>query len=255
MNCFGRMIAAATILVMLLVGYTVRNGQIPNIGGASFYDDFELGRLDLSLWQLDAGEGCEMHVVKSPGVKDGMSLLIKAEKGERCEILPRIRTNIFGQMGHEPRGIPVAYSFKAFFPDGQRLTQQNEVLAQWHSSPDVLLGDARARGPAVALRQRDGLIYISSGWDNAFISEAGRKDKTVWVAPLDLGKWVDWRFEVTWSHSDDGRLKVWKDSELVLDYQGPNSYNDIRNVYLKIGVYHPGSDRQAYFDDFRFEKL
>jgi polysaccharide lyase-like protein len=255
MKTFGIITIAVSIAVMVLVGYIVRYGQIPYFGGSSFYDGFESGSLDLSLWQLDSGEGCEMQVVESPGGRDGMSLSIKAEKGERCEILPRIRTNILGQIGHESRGRPLAYSFKIFIPDGQLYTKRNEVLAQWHSDPDTLLGDPKARGPAVALRALDGLVVISSGWDEDFISKSGRKDRSIWSDLSVLGKWIEWRFEITWSYSDDGRLKVWRDSELVLDHRGPNAYNDIRNVYLKIGVYHPGSDRHVYFDDFRFESL
>lgn len=249
---FKLFMICAILVGLYSVGFLLHYRQIPYIGGTSFHDNFESGKLDGSLWDVDAGNGCEMRVVESPDGKRGKSLMINAEKGERCEILPHIRTNMLGKLGHEPLGVPVQYSFSIYIPKSQEFSERNEVLAQWHSAPDTFLGDLQARGPAVALRVLSNVFAITSGWDDQFISEGtGRRDRPLKVIPSELGKWVDWRFEVTWSYGDDGQLKVWKNSELILSHQGANTYNDLRNVYLKMGVYHPANQRQAYFDDIK----
>ena len=44
-------------------------------------------------------------------------------------------------------------------------------------------------------------------------------------------------FHIRWSYEDEGLLEVWKDGRKVVTQKGPNTYNDLRGNYFKIGVY------------------
>lgn len=52
----------------------------------------------------------------------------------------------------------------------------------------------------------------------------------------DLGKWVDWKVFYKPSHSERGRVIIWKNGALVLDYTGCCAYNNSTG-YLKFGIY------------------
>jgi hypothetical protein len=251
---FTTVIAGGALVALLIVGYTFHRGHLPAITKAPFRDGFDGAVVDERLWEIDADRDCRLEVVASPGRREGTSLLVDAPAGARCEVLPILRRNLLGKLGHEPRDLSLSYAFSTYIPPGQTYSAaSNEVLAQWHGSPDFFLGDAPGRGPAVALRIEDGRTFLTSGWDDAFVSGEGRRDRELWSADLAQGTWEDWRFDLVWSHGEEGRLSVWRNGERVLEHRGPNSYNDLRNVYLKIGVYHPAFDRRVYFDDFRFE--
>ena len=68
-------------------------------------------------------------------------------------------------------------------------------------------------------------------------------------------------FHVKWSHKSDGLLEVWKDGKLVVRKTGPNTYNDKRGPFLKMGIYKPQwkskpelskvTKRVIYFDEVR----
>lgn len=54
---------------------------------------------------------------------------------------------------------------------------------------------------------------------------------------------------IRWSYGDDGITQIWRDGDLIVDRIGPNTYNDLRGVYLKLGSYHPHAPRTVLFDD------
>ena len=78
----------------------------------------------------------------------------------------------------------------------------------------------------------------------------------------DLGRWVDWLFEVRWSYEPEGngRVRVWRDGVQVVDHTGPNAFNDDLGPNSKIGIYKwiwptPSVDlRVAYYDDVSIER-
>ena len=73
----------------------------------------------------------------------------------------------------------------------------------------------------------------------------------MWTAPYTTGRWTDWVFHVRWSHRGDGLTEVLQNGKLVARREGPNAYNDLRGVYLKLGNYHPGRARTVYLDEVR----
>ena len=59
---------------------------------------------------------------------------------------------------------------------------------------------------------------------------------------FDLGNfevdvWTDWVFHIFFSYKNNGVIQVWKNDKLMLNYSGPNYYNDQKGPYFKIGIY------------------
>ena len=60
--------------------------------------------------------------------------------------------------------------------------------------------------------------------------------------------WTDWVVHARWSFRDDGLLEIWKDGEKIIEQHGPNTYNDQRGMYFKIGIYKPPWDKPVKSD-------
>jgi hypothetical protein len=71
------------------------------------------------------------------------------------------------------------------------------------------------------------------------------------------GVWVDWVIYAKWSYGSDGELKIWKDGNLVVNRNGPNTYNDQDLEDIKWGIYKswwgikpaPASDLLTVYHD------
>ena len=74
-----------------------------------------------------------------------------------------------------------------------------------------------------------------------------------WAGRVETGRWIDWTIRVVWSYKDDGITEIWRDSELMMQRSGPNTYNDLRGVYLKLGLYHPTDDQIIFLDSVSIE--
>ncbi|MEP2653802.1 MAG: heparin lyase I family protein, partial [Paraglaciecola sp.] len=111
----------------------------------------------------------------------------------------------------------------------------------------------------------NGEWMIDNKWDskvNTF--ESGDKvydgDEQWNLGEYETGSWINWVFQVKWSHKEDGLINVWKDGELVVSKTGANTFNDKTAPYFKAGIYkgwHDSSvldennatNRTIYFDD------
>ena len=47
---------------------------------------------------------------------------------------------------------------------------------------------------------------------------------------------------VKWSNQNDGILEIWKDGEKVVDQKGPNTFNDAKGPYFRMGIYKGWKD-------------
>jgi hypothetical protein len=105
-----------------------------------------------------------------------------------------------------------------------------------------------------------------SRWDakrNTF--ESGRRQyggvRPYNLGPYERGVWTDWVVRVKWSYGPDGVLKVWKNDRIVIDQDGPNTFNDAQGPFFKMGLYKGWGDPQKdcdavtrrvlYHDEFR----
>lgn len=237
-------------LVHLLVLAASLGGVPWGAAAADFFDDFESGSLPDARWQRDSQGGCEMQV-QSAEVGGGQhALRMDAATDSRCEVVPRMYEGFFEWFQNEPFGEERWYRFKTYLAGPWVPQEKNEVLAQWHGNRDKLIGENDGRGPPLAIRIYGDQFRITSGWDAAFYSKRRWIARNpLWVAPVVTDRWLAWTFEVVWSWEDDGLVKVWLDGELIVDYRGPTTYNDLRGVYLKLGPYHPAHPRVFYLDD------
>lgn len=56
----------------------------------------------------------------------------------------------------------------------------------------------------------------------------------------DIGKWVVWTWHVKWSYGSEGFIRIYKDDQLFISYDGPNTFKDEddRAPYFKFGIYN-----------------
>ena len=122
-----------------------------------------------------------------------------------------------------------------------------EVVAQWHSTPDVDEGEIAKASPPLALRTVNGQWKITWAWDSKRITfPVGRIQGTgeKIIGDYKINEWTDWVFHIKRSYKEDGFFEVWKDGVKVIEHTGPNTYNDKKGVYFKTGIYKPRWDRQ-----------
>jgi hypothetical protein len=161
------------------------------------------------------------------------------------------------------------YSFSVYLSKDWMVGGHETILAQWHGVRDMILGEI-PREPPLRLSIVRNKIRIETYWDHSLVSRS-YIDKTpvmygkvLWTGPVEIGQWTDWIFRVHWSYRDDGIVQVWRNNEKVVDYNGPNAFNDFVGPYLKLGVYVPlwgrrdivptTSSRLAFFDSIRVHK-
>lgn len=143
-----------------------------------------------------------------------------------------------------------------------------QILAQWHSLPDVQLGEGLLP-PPLAIWIDKGEWSIWSYWDRTPVTKTtadgaplppgGRA--VLWRGPYSTGKWTDWVVHAQWSYLSDGLIEMWKDGVKVVSRRGPNTYNDTQPLYFMLGLYRwPWSfpnnvwsepKRVVYFDELR----
>jgi hypothetical protein len=148
----------------------------------------------------------------------------------------------------------------------------DEVLFQIHNWPDDW---ANSYTPPVAIRlkPRDAswnlrVWYKVTPEGSGGLADVTRAIDTV-VSPAKRGAWTDWVIEYRpdWRLQTDGGVGVtrfWMDGRKVLDYSGPNAYNDRLGPYLMFGCYKSGwrdssfsdpiTERLYYFDEYRVSR-
>lgn len=137
------------------------------------------------------------------------------------------------------------YGFRTCLPASWENDHQYEVVAQWKGRRDP---DEDSKSPALALRVRSKEWYITNRWDPRPITPANRAPrKTLWHGELDIARWTTWVVRVRWSYAADGLLEIWKDGRRILEKRGPNTYNDRRGMYFKIGIYKPPWSEGTWF--------
>jgi len=70
------------------------------------------------------------------------------------------------------------------------------------------------------------------------------------IAEVPIGEWINFKVQIKYSKYDlnrdepleSGFVKVWMDSELVVDWIGDIGKNDEKGPYFKYGIYKPGTD-------------
>lgn len=176
-------------------------------------------------------------VVEYAGRKAMRSHLTFAQRepkgGERCEV--QLRGSRLGNPDES-----MWYGMSVFLPGDHATDGIWELVSQWY--PEADHDDEIGRQPALSLHTADGkwlLTGKTSPEVNTPINHPSIKTYKVFEFDSfgDRGKWTDWVFCIVWSHRDNGRVRAWKNGELVADYNGPTGYNDQKVPSWKNGIY------------------
>nr|WP_262914601.1 polysaccharide lyase [Pontibacter vulgaris] len=130
-----------------------------------------------------------------------------------------------------------------------------EIITQFWSKPDA--GESN-HTPPISLSVSNGRYRLVVRWEASAIhtNETVDGTKTFDLGPVEKDKWLDFVYHINFSYKSDGVLEVWKDGKKVVDYRGPNSYNDKTVPYFKFGMYKYSweshySNRVLYVDEVR----
>lgn len=217
--------------------------------------DFET--CDLS--QFDGREALdhELTRVGDPLRSGACALRVEVNADEENQGGGRWRAELTHEgAGHDPgthdqeRWFGLSTYLPEDYPDGLA-----DIVFQIHERP----GDCEEyRSPPLYLRVGDGQMTWKTRWDSKRCSDGNEPEGTANVssAPIVRGRWVDWVVHVRWSYESDGLVEVWQDGRQVARREGPNTYNDEREQYLKVGSYWlSGQDdvdqRVSFVDEVR----
>ncbi len=224
---------------------TVASAASAPAGSALFRDDFE-GELQGSWYREMADTDYSGTISKNYAASGSNSFRIELNKSD-----PIINGSKRSELTLMKREGPLeerTYSFSTLLPDGGDEDfavdpEGSEVIAQWHNTPD---DGEEWTYPPLALHTYKGHYELWRIWDDAKMSTDEQiMDKGNFVRH-DLGSYVDdkgrfvqWTFKVKWGwlDSQNPRIQVYKDGELILDVEGPNTTNDEEGTVLKLGIY------------------
>ena len=156
----------------------------------------------------------------------------KSKSAYRTEIVPagNINTGVL-------HGEDWWYAFSVYVP-GNHIpdSASHDVVAQWHANKDA--GEGNIGGPPIGLRVKNTRWELDVNWTANKITTKQNINNTKYnLGPIAPGTWTDWIFHIKWSYKGDGVLEVWKNGKQVVNRDGPNSYNDNKGPYLKVGLY------------------
>ncbi|PSR52153.1 hypothetical protein AHMF7605_00745 [Adhaeribacter arboris] len=129
-----------------------------------------------------------------------------------------------------------------------------DIISQWHAVEDA---GEDARLPPLSLTVAKGRLSFVINWATEATNTNGSVSgkKVFDLGPLEKDKWLDMVYHINFSHESDGILEVWKNGIKVVDYKGPNCYNDQVYPYFKAGIYkrrwYDITKRVLYLDEVR----
>jgi Polysaccharide lyase len=146
------------------------------------------------------------------------------------------------------------YGFSIYLPDDHVPDATRDILIQWHAIPD---GGESHSNPPMALETIQGVWRLRNRWTaDPVTTKSNVMSRTFTFGKHARGRWTDWVFRVRWSYGAKGIVEAWKDGIKVLSATGPNTYNDTRMPFFKMGVYRGWNDgpithRTVYHDEVR----
>ena len=215
-----------------------------------FVDDFESGKIDFGAKYSQSGNAPTITSEVARAGKFAMkSYLNRAES----PVSKRTEVSVKAPLTHI--GDELWYGFSIFLPTSYVPGTTYEILAQWHNTPNDWNQLFARKNPPLTLHSDSESSHwlVHMNWDADPVASDGSFSIDGWKT-WDLGawatnEWTDWVFHIKWSYSADGILQVWKNGELVVDYAGPNTYNDKIGPYFKMGIYKGWQDRVIPYDN------
>ncbi len=108
------------------------------------------------------------------------------------------------------------------------------MLIQWHYRKWLYEEGSVRRAQPLLLRWDNKQVNVKS----ETLKKLGLIDGYLYSAPPAYGEWVDWVFHICFSEKEDGFFKVYRNGKKVVDYSGPNHYEEYTDgAYCKVGLY------------------
>ncbi len=148
------------------------------------------------------------------------------------------------------------YSFSMFIPTNFPVVPTRLVLAQWRQTcPGGICDD---NSPVVAIRYASGVLKI--------VQNIGPHQTTLFRTDEELkGRWLDFKFQMRFSTSENGRIRAWLGDKQLLDYTGPSAYPETKQTgytspsrfYFSMGLYRDvmPEPMTIYIDEYRKKQL
>lgn len=140
----------------------------------------------------------------------------------------------------------------SIYPENGMVTSPvSEIVLQFHSTPDNVPGETWSSGlnPPIALACNGARWQLTVRGDDKQVTTKPEYlfETTADLGPAQQGQWTDWVFQIKWNYDGNGFVRVWKNGKMVYYLESPNTFNDQKGPYLKLGVYayylrRPGSD-------------
>ncbi len=237
--------------------------SFPALAAVSWYEDHE-GPLDTDDTNIEACCSWSQNEVTDHARRglQGMRFELRDDDDDeagskRSEITQwPIRATTTGGLG-DTRWFGMSF----YLPADWETDVTQELIMQWQSVRDGC--DSSGRSPMQGLYfDDDGTWFWSIRSQSAKCGTSNPPATKIDFGDIQIGEWVDLVMHIKWEHDSSGFTKVWKNGILIVDYTGPNMYNDDPgSIYLKYGVYkwpwknNPGASnislRVLYWDEIR----
>lgn len=203
--------------------------------------NFETG--DFS--QFDGKEGLdeELQLVNHPVRSGKFALKINCLKSDYST--PKGGNKWRAEVKHEGAGLDSGnhscirwFALSTYLPADWQDDTFSDIIFQIHERPS----DCETwRSPPFYLRVNNDKMELNVRWDSKECSDGNKAEgtATIYSTPIIKGRWVDWVFKVRWDYRTNGNgyVEIWQDNNKKPTYNGPNCYNDKREMYLKTGDY------------------
>jgi hypothetical protein len=148
------------------------------------------------------------------------------------------------------------YSFSMFIPTNFPIVPTRLVIAQWKQTCPGGICDNDT--PVVAIRYASGVLKI--------VHNTGSHQTTLFKTTEELrGRWLDFKFQIRFSTTENGRIRAWLGDKQVVDYRGVNAYPENKQTgyaspsrfYFKMGLYRDvmTEPMTIYIDEYRKKQL
>ena len=234
-------VIVAFSLIVVTVTFLGCGGS--GLGIILFQDNFDSGIWSKN-WGLEKGAN-SVDAVRVVSNQSGSGRAVRFElhktddlihSGKRAEL----------SLPNDPQYAERWYAFSIYLPLDYERDTSEEILAQWHGWPDENLGETWM-SPPLALLTGTEHWRINRLWDANPVSsndlvKTNYTREYIDLGPYasDRGKWTNWVFHIKWGWlpEHNAKLEVYKNGTKVVDRNGlPNTTNDVRGPYFKMGIY------------------
>tara|TARA_Y100000034_G_C6902469_1_gene417704 strand:+ start:254 stop:961 length:708 start_codon:yes stop_codon:yes gene_type:complete len=222
------------------------------------YDNFESKELS-DIWSQKKFEKKAIKIQSKIVRKGKNALKITINKGDMVEkgnknIKTSERDELLEQKELGPlENNEYSYSFSIYIPNDFPIVSTRLVLAQWKQNDEE--NNALVDNPVLALRYVGGELFIT-------LQTTEKKNRIFRTSNEVRGKWLDFVFQVKFTRTKKGLVKVWMNKKKIVDYNGITAYSEKHNYpkqghfYFKMGLYRDRMNEPMtiYIDEF-YKKL